>query len=304
MSLRKDIDSLNKSGSNKWTAEMDQQLRQTLQHMDSDFLYSPAIQDIYEAARQTISIFTYSLACSIPHHPSVTTDKAKDFFLHEVVEWKRVHENSYFYAFVKPSKSDSQNNRNKFEIFTQTKCDPKVAFEYYFPNRDLTLKIIETTCLLSNKKENTWNLYLPYLLQHLACLRLSPSFTDMYHRSEPTEREKLSLRMNLNFTEAEETELIKHKSQYQIYLYLLFRQYVTVYPSIPHELIGKKNYHDHNYYQSVLVKKNQSALYSIAWRRNRNKLFLDSSESFNGSDSLMVMAAKKEIFELFPYDTK
>ena len=106
------------------------------------------------------------------------------------------------------------------------------------------------------------------------------------------------------YTEAEETELIKHKSQYQIYLYLLFRQYVTVYPSIPHELIGKKNYHDHNYYQSVLVKKNQSALYSIAWRRNRNKLFLDSSESFNGSDSLMVMAAKKEIFELFPYDTK
>jgi len=305
LSLRKDIDSLNRfSSSNKWTAEMNHRLLQTVQFIDLDLKHSPIVQDMYEAARQTISIFVYTLANSIPHHTIITKDAAKNFFINDIFHWQRVTDNCYFYAFEKPARTSTENKRNTFEVITQKNCNPQIAFEYYFPNMDLTLKIIQTACLISSKKENTWSIHIPYLLQHLACLRSSHIFTDLYNRSEPTNREKLSLQMNLKISKEEEVEMLKDKTHYQIYLFLLFRQYVTVYPSIPYDLIGKQNYHDHNYYQRVKDTGKEGALYNLAWKKIRNKLYVDSSESYNGANELMVMASKKEIFELIPYDSK
>ena len=306
MGLRKDIDSLNRfsSNSNKWTAEMNQKLLRTVQLMDLEFKYSPSLQDMYEAARQTISIFVYSLANSIPHHTIITKDAAKSFFINDILHWRSVTENCYFSVFQKPAKTTPDSKRNTFEVICQKNCNPQIAFEYYFPNMEITLKIIQVACLISSKKENTWSNHLPYLLQHLACLRSSHNFTDLYNRSEPTNRENLSLQIHLKITKEEEIDMLKDKTHYQIYLFLLFRQFVTVYPSIPYDLIGKNKYHDHNYYQRVKDRGDESLLYNMAWKKIRNKLYVDSSESFNGAMTLMVMATKKEIFELIPYDSK
>jgi hypothetical protein len=69
-------------------------------------------------------------------------------------------------------------------------------------------------------------------------------------------------------------------------------------------LIGKENYDDHNYYQRVKDTGNETSLYSMAWKKIRNTLYVDSSESYNSANELMVLASKKEIFELIPYDSK
>ena len=305
LTLRKDINSLKRNSTdNKWTKEMDNKLHHTIQLIGMELKHSPVLHDIYESARQTISIFTYCLASSIPHPSSITNEVARKLFLDEVADKNRITQDGYIEAYSRPAKINAQKGRNTFELHINKNCNPLISFEYYFPNSDLTMKIIEAACLLSNKKENGWNLYLPYLLQHLACLRSSHIFTDMYSRSTPANKEQLSLRMNLKISEEEETQMMKDKSQYQAYLYLFFRQYVKVYPSIPSQLICKQNYHDYSYYHRILNAGTCSLLYNVAWKKNRNKLLLDSSEAFNGADELMVMAAKKEIFELIPYESK
>ena len=138
---------------------------------------------------------------------------------------------------------------------------------------------------------------MPYLLYHIACLRKNHLFDD----HSVNQQNKLSLQVNLHVSPEEETNLLLKMGRYQLYLYLFFRHFVIAYPSIPLNLIGKKNYQDGSYYAIVTDSRMIKSLYENVWTKTRHILHVDSSEKYNSSDELMVVAVKKELQQLQPY---